>query len=115
MADLSPFHKMQGNKMVMQYTGTAPMSLSENRLDLKNVIQGYHQSNNSLWVWAIIDVSDLAFVGTCALVKESNEQYEIGVRLLEEKWGRGYGREIVKNLLCFAFTEWHAKTCVDIL
>ncbi len=60
-------------------------------------------------------ISDLSFVGTCALVKEEEHQFEIGVRLLEEEWGRGYGKEITKNLLCYAFQEWQAESCVGYI
>ena len=42
---------------------------------------------------------DSKFVGTCALIKDSNSDDEIGYRFLERYWGLGYGFEICQGLI----------------
>ena len=42
---------------------------------------------------------DHKFVGTCALIKDSNKEDEIGYRFLEKYWKLGYGLEICKGII----------------
>ena len=97
--DITPFHQMQGNSKVMQYTGDKAKTFEENQADLHKVIAHYSETNNQFWVWAIERQSDKAFVGTCALVGDSKGTYEIGFRFLEQYWNLGYGKEVCNSLI----------------
>ena len=100
--DFAPFHEMQSNLKVMQYTTGKAQTLEENKADLTNVISHYTKPNNQFWVWAIERRSDQAFIGTCALVGEEKGSYEIGYRFLEKYWGMGYGKLITNALIDYA-------------
>lgn len=109
--DLDPFHEMQGNPNVMKYTGDRAKTFEEDQKDLQYVIDCYDQPENDFWVWAIIRKADTEFVGTCAIVKSDPRQNdptqdEIGYRFLEKYWGNGYGDEITRGLIDFAFNEF---------
>lgn len=59
------------------------------------------------WWFVIEAVEDDRFAGTCTLKDHhaTNRNAAIGIRLLEEEWGRGYGTDAVGLLLRFAFDD----------
>lgn len=100
-SDLDAFHKLQSNPKVMQFVNGKTTTKKENAKDLKNLIAKYADTKNNFWIYAIIRQSDQQFVGTCALVKDNNDDDEIGYRFLEEFWGMGYGFEVCQGLLAY--------------
>lgn len=118
--DFQAFHEMQGNERVMKFVRGAAMSFQEDRDELENLIASYDQANNDFWIFAVERNVDQAFVGTVALVKSDahgttepqdhtvlnikSDQCEIGYRLLERYWGRGYAKEIALGLISHART-----------
>lgn len=111
MADISAFHEMQGNTNVMQFVGTPPLSLEENQKDLEKVIKAYETPEKPFYVWAVI-TREHDFVGTVALLENDKKEWEIGYRLLESKWGKGYGSELTRGLIDYAFTKFKVASLV---
>lgn len=103
--DITPYHEMQGNNRVMQYTTGKANTLEEDQADLHKLIAHYSEADNQFWVWAIERKADQAFVGTCALIGDSKGTYEIGYRFLEKYWKLGYGKEICNSLIDYAFCQ----------
>ncbi len=119
-ADFEAFHEMQGNERVMRFVRGAPMSVKEDVMELKKLIASYDNDDNDFWIFAVERKEDETFVGTVALVKSDthgntmpedvlvlnikSDQCEIGYRLLERYWGRGYAKEIAKGLVKYAKT-----------
>lgn len=101
--DLEGFHELQSNKNVMLFTSGKPMTIDENKTDLKKVITHYHTPNNTFWVWAVTNGEQ--FIGTVALIKNKQDEWEIGYRLLEKYWGNGFGKELVNGLIEYAFSQ----------
>lgn len=101
--DLLPFHKMQSNPLVMQYATGEPKNLEENKIELENLIKKYTKKGNDFWIYAIERNSDNEFIGTVALVKDTDDD-EIGYRFLQKYWGNGYGSEVCKGLILYART-----------
>ena len=101
LGDLEPFHEMQANIRVMRYTTGKAMTMEENFEDLKKVIRHYDEPDNDFWVWAIVHEENNRelFVGTCAVVKNDQDEFEIGYRFLEKYWGNRFGTEITKGLI----------------
>ncbi|MDY7396094.1 GNAT family N-acetyltransferase [Aureibaculum sp. 2210JD6-5] len=97
--DFEPFHKMQSNINVMRYVRGKAMTYQENKEELPKLIQLYNKTDNDFWIYAIIRKEDNVFVGTVALVKDKNNDDEIGYRFLEEYWGNGYGTEVFQGLI----------------
>jgi ribosomal-protein-alanine N-acetyltransferase len=100
--DIAAFHEMQGNANVMRYTTKHAHTLEEDKSELHRLIEGYSKPANTFWVWAIERKSDQAFVGTCALILNEDNEYEIGFRFLEKYWGLGYGTEVANGLVAHA-------------
>jgi ribosomal-protein-alanine N-acetyltransferase len=55
--------------------------------------------DNNFWIYGIINKSDNQFIGTVAVVKDPNNDDEIGYHFLENYWSLGYGFEICKGLI----------------
>ena len=99
MSDLEPFHEMHSNINVMRYVRGAAMTREENEKELPELIQKYTEANNDFWIYAIERKSDNEFVGIVALVKDDQNDDELGYRFLEKYWGMGYGLEICRGLI----------------
>ncbi|HHC78570.1 MAG TPA: N-acetyltransferase [Flavobacteriia bacterium] len=99
--DFEPFHTMQSNLNVMQYVRGRAMTYQENKKELPILISKYDKVDNDFWIYAIERKQDNTFVGTLALVKDANNDDEIGYRFLEKYWRQGYGNEIVKGLIVY--------------
>jgi RimJ/RimL family protein N-acetyltransferase len=99
MSDLNPFHEMQSNERVMQYVDGEVKTKDAHKEELISLIKKYNQKNNDFWIYAIDRKSDTRFVGTCALIKDSNSDDELGYRFLEKYWSLGFGLEICKGLI----------------
>ena len=102
MADLPTFHEMQGNPKVMRYTTGRPNTLEKDRIELAEVIAHYASPQHTFRIWAIVSTETLAFIGTVALIQNEAGENEIGYRLLERFWGKGYGKEIVSGIIHYA-------------
>lgn len=116
--DFEAFHEMQGNAKVMKYVRGVPMSYDQNSIELKNLIASYDLPDNDFWIFAAERRVDKTFVGTVALVKSEahgeatstdtlvlnikEDQCEIGYRLRECFWGKGYALEIARGLVTYA-------------
>lgn len=99
-SDLNQFHLLESNPNVLHYTSGKVKSLHENEIELKNLIESYKKINNNFWIYAIESKKEAAFMGTVALVKDTNDD-EIGYRFLEKYWGNGYGFEVCKGLILY--------------
>ena len=100
LTDLKPFHKMQSNPLVMQYATGNVKDINAHKEELKSLILKYQNPTNDFWIYTIERKEDSNFLGTCALVKDGNND-EIGYRFLQEYWRKGYGLEICSGLVNF--------------
>ena len=98
-SDINPFHEMQGNINVMKYTVGTAKTYEEDVIDLKRVIDFYDKPKNNFWVWAVERKADKAFLGTIALIKDDENNDEIGYRFLEKYWNNGYAFEAMVGLI----------------
>ncbi len=99
MSDFEPFHEMHSNVNVMQYVRGKAMTYEENRKELPTLIKKYEDPENDFWIYAVERKEDSNFVGTVALVKDDQDDDEIGYRFLEKYWKNGYGFEITEGLV----------------
>ena len=98
--DLSAFHELESNPLVLKYATGKVKSLTENKKELKDLIEKYKQPKNDFWIYAIERKLDAEFIGTVALVKDNIDD-EIGYRFLQKYWKKGYGSEICGGLISY--------------
>ncbi len=105
--DFDEFHQMQSNPEVMKFADGSVQNEKESLDDLTNLIGQYQKDSPSLLIYAIINEQQL-FIGTFAIVfnKDRSSQGEIGYRFLAKHWGKGYAKEILKEILPFCFNEF---------
>ena len=70
----------------MQYVRGKAMTYEENRKELPTLIKKYEDPENDFWIYAVERKEDSNFVGTVALVKDDQDDDEIGYRFLEKYW-----------------------------
>jgi len=97
--DINAFHEMHANSNVMKYVSVKVMTYEENEKDLNELIAFYDKEDNDFWIYAVVKNLDKEFIGTIALIKDKNNDDEIGYRFLEKYWGNGFGNEIVNGLI----------------
>jgi RimJ/RimL family protein N-acetyltransferase len=99
MSDIDPYHEMQSNPKVMQYVTGEVQSKEAHLKELEHLLNLYEQKDNEFWIYAIERKSDGAFLGTLALIKDDQNDDEIGYRFLEKYWGMGYGFDLCQGTI----------------
>lgn len=105
--DFPYFHEMQGDYEVMKFVAKKSNTEEEDRKDLQHLIKCYSKKDNDFWVWAMEDKDREVFVGTVAIVKDKEDNWEIGYRLIRKEWKKGYATEVVLGILalCHSINE----------
>jgi RimJ/RimL family protein N-acetyltransferase len=102
--------ELDGDPAVMRYLSggepTAPETVREGHLP--NIIAGYEKWRGRLGLFAAQERDGGAFIGWFCLRPEPHgplDEVELGYRLRQAAWGRGYATECSRALLAKAFTE----------
>lgn len=77
--DLEKFVEMQNNTNVMKYITGKKKSREESTKELENIIRSYKHDGQKL-IMGVFEKENNNFVGTCAVIKNLDEEYEIGYR-----------------------------------
>ncbi len=115
LKDFKPFHEMHSNIRVMQYVRGRAMTFEENEKELPALIEKYKNPENDFWIYAIERKEDGHFVGTVALVKDTQGDDEIGYRFLEKYWKNGYGFEIAEGLVSYCRSLGMSKVIANVV
>jgi RimJ/RimL family protein N-acetyltransferase len=106
---------MQGNPNVMKYTDGIAKTYDEDVVDLKRVIDYYNKPNNDFWVWAVERKEDNVFLGTIALIKDDDNNDEIGYRFLEKYWNNGYAYESMIGLIDYCKSKGLEEIVAEVI
>lgn len=114
-SDLPYFAKMNSNPRVMEYFPNLLTEEESNALaeKLSDII-----SERGWGLWAMEEKSSNRFIGFTGLHEVSKDlpfspAIEIGWRLLDEFWGKGFATEAAKKVLEFAFRELQLEEIVS--
>ncbi len=99
--DVHPFFELESNPEVLQYATGEVKTLQECEKELEALIFKYEKEGNNFWIYAIVRKLDKEFIGTLALVKDEEENDEIGYRFIQRFWRNGYATEICKALIVY--------------
>ena len=105
--DLEPFAKMNSDPEVMRYF-PSPMSKKESEVAMQRIIS--HFSNYHYGLFVVETRSDQRFIGFTGFNRPAFESYftpcvEIGWRLVNEAWGKGYATEAAAACLAYGFDK----------
>ncbi|PEJ60684.1 hypothetical protein CN692_00920 [Bacillus sp. AFS002410] len=110
--DLTNLHKLQSNANVMKYIMNRPKTLDETEMELNRILQMDQTHNENFVVMAVCKNEDNQFIGTAAVIKDENNEFEIGYRLVEKEWGNGYGSEAASLIEKYCFGMRMLKSIV---
>jgi ribosomal-protein-alanine N-acetyltransferase len=106
--DSDDYYDMMGNPNVMSLVPRKIMSRKESDKHLKDFIDS-DQNQSDTKVWGIELKDGNKFIGLCAFLKNNEDEDEIGYRLREKFWRKGFGTEITKGLISFGFEKMEMK------
>ena len=114
-SDAEGMFRLDSNANVHKYLGNNPVkSIEESNHYIENVRNQYLQNGTGRFAVILKDTHD--FIGWCGIKfitePENNHVnfYEIGYRLTEKHWGKGYGYESAKAWLDYGFEKMNIKT-----
>ncbi len=107
--DLTLAYILWGNPNVARYIcalGKFSMQDIQDRLN-QEISNG---KTYNVEYWPIFEIAANALIGCCGLRPRKEKEYELGVHLLPEFWGRGYASEAATAVMRYAFTRLDAET-----
>ena len=113
--DIDNLFLLDSNPAVMRFINRPALSdLDEAKIKLEKII-AYNSINPGLGIFATIEKETNNFIGWHALKHLDNtEEIELGYRLVEEFWGKGYATEMGKKLVQYAFEQIKLNQIVGI-
>ena len=106
--DADLYFDMMSNKNVMRLIPSEVMTREESDAHLQVFLDSDYSISDTK-VWAITLKGENEFIGLCAFLKNDENQDEIGYRLREKFWRRGFGTEITKELLNYGFNQMNMQ------
>jgi RimJ/RimL family protein N-acetyltransferase len=118
--------ELDSDPAVMRYlTGGAPEVAPEvvRERYIPSILAGYERWNGKFGLFAAHENDSGAFIGWFCLRPEPDgplDEVELGYRLRQDAWGKGYATEVSQALLAKAFTEldvrlvWGETMCVNL-
>lgn len=103
-SDADSYHDMTGNPNVMNLIPQKVMSREESDAHLNNFLNKSPELAD-VKAWAVETKNENELIGLCAFLKNDENEDEIGYRLREKYWRKGFGTEIANGLLTFGFED----------
>lgn len=111
--DIHDFFELDANPKVHQFLGNKPVkTIKESETMIDSILKQY--KTNGLGRLAIIEKTTKEFIGWAGLKYEENlrkefKYYDLGYRLKEQFWGKGYATEAAIASLNYGFKDLKLK------
>lgn len=102
--DADAYFDLMGNPNVMNPIPRPAMTRKESDQHLKNFLE-MDITTSETKVWAVELKAKNNFIGLCALLKNTENEDEIGYRLREKYWKNGFGTELTAGLIKYGFEQ----------
>lgn len=76
------------------------------------------QFEDGVSFWGVIRKDDNKFLGICGLLKQTIDginEIEVGYRISDEFWGKGYGTEAAEGCIQYARDELKLKSIISLI
>ena len=83
---------------------------------LNNIRRRYR--DDGVCFWAVILKSEETFIGICGILKQfidGHEEYEVGYRILDTYWGKGYGTEAAMGCIEYAKEKLGVESVIALI
>jgi ribosomal-protein-alanine N-acetyltransferase len=106
------FLELNSNLLVTQYTGDGAFeNLQAAEAIVKYVIDQYE--NNGYGRWMVVEKETNHPIGWCGLKFHADtKETDIGYRLLESTWGKGYATESAKACIAYGFKHFNLNRVI---
>ena len=112
---IGDLYNLLSNKKVQKYFPKTLDKIESEQFYEK--IQNRYKSDGYCY-WAIIRKNDKKFIGICGILNQTIDEQteaEIGYRLLDSFWGRGYGTEAAKGCVEYAKEKLKKESVISLI
>ncbi len=107
-SDFNFAEMLWGNQDVTKYI------CASGKFSIQDIKDRLHQeivneNTQNIEYWPIFEIAANRFMGCCGLRPYKENEYEMGVHLLPEFWGKGYASEAAAAVIKYAFTGLSAQ------
>jgi len=108
LADASLIYELDSDPEVMRFISKGqPTPMEQIEQEILPKLLTYYEDPRHLGTWATYEAESDAFVGwICLKPDRFIPEVELGYRLKQQFWGKGYATEGSKFLIRNAFTQW---------
>ena len=101
VSDASEMFALNADPEVLKYTGDEAFTSVE---EAQSFIENYTDYlKNGFERWAVVRKTDNEILGWCGLKLHSNGMVDLGFRLMQKHWQKGYATEVAKACVNFGF------------
>jgi ribosomal-protein-alanine N-acetyltransferase len=109
LSDVDGMFELESNPSVHIYVGNKPIThIDQSRAYIEFVQQQYQDFGTGRWAVILKETNEfIGWSGIKMITHEINNHknfYEIGYRLIEKHWGKGYATEAGKAFVAYAFS-----------
>ncbi len=105
--DWDVYLKLNTTKVILKfhYEAGRMKSLNQIKLDFKELIE-QSAVNRKEQFWVIFKLESKEMIGICSMpYVEHDNEWHVGFRLLDEEWNKGYGTEVLGELVKIGKTK----------
>lgn len=116
LSDFDKLYALQTDPNVMKYIGPGVRTKEEVLKFLEMTVQ--HQTKHGFSLFSVYEKESAAFVGQAGLVylayDDTQPDVELGYRLHQAVWGKGYATELAKALIKWGFEDLSLNKLVAV-
>lgn len=114
-SDAEGMFRLDNNANIHKYLGNNPVkTIEESHKYIENIRNQYVQNGTGRFAVLLKETDEfIGWSGIKFITEPENNHvnfYEIGYRLMQEHWGKGYGYESAKAWLDYGFEKMNIKT-----
>ena len=108
-SDAESMFELNSDSQVMKYTGDKPFThIGQSREVIESIRQQYQRFGVGRWAAVLKNTNE--FIGWAGLkyIRQLNgrkDNYDLGYRLLQRHWSKGYGTELALACINYGFLE----------
>jgi ribosomal-protein-alanine N-acetyltransferase len=115
MEDFDDLNAMNSDPEVTKYILGRPFSAEESMNYLKSYLE-FYKKKTGLGVFAAIEKETGSFLGwVCLRPFHTDDEIELGYRLNQKSWGKGYATELAKTMVAYGFKKLNLKEIIAIV
>ena len=111
LEDTTDFFNLNSDPVVLEYTGDVAFSTPK---ETEDFIKNYdHYRRYGYGRWSLFRRDTNQYIGFCGLrYNESKQETDIGFRIFQSEWGKGYATESARTVIQLGFDRYQLDRIV---